>query len=133
VPLEELLVDRHVLDGEEAAPRFVLDDRVDEDGWVAVRQALELLRDVDGHDLTLLSVLTKLKARNTDALISAVAEVMRGQGIELLDSTAFLAPLLAREGVLTARAPTEAEQADFEFGYGWPTRSRGSTSASRSR
>src|SRR5512134_3555249 len=32
-------------------------------------------------DLTLLSVFTKLKARNTDALISAVAEVMREQGI----------------------------------------------------
>ena len=35
-------------------------------------------------DLTLLSVLTKLKARNTDALISAVADVMRDHGIELL-------------------------------------------------
>ena len=68
-------------------------------------------------DLTLLSVLTKLKARNTDALISAVAEVMRGEGIALLDSTAFLAPLLAREGGLTSRAADQAELADFEFGY----------------
>lgn len=68
-------------------------------------------------DLTLLSVLTRLKSRNTDALISAVAEVMRGEGIELLDSTVFLAPLLARPGVLSARAPGEEERADFEFGY----------------
>ena len=68
-------------------------------------------------DLTLLSVLTKLKARNTDALISAVAEVMRGEGIELLDSTAFLAPLVARDGVLTRRAPDDDERADIEFGY----------------
>jgi DUF1009 family protein len=68
-------------------------------------------------DLTLLSVLTKLKARNTDALISAVAEVMRGEGIELLDSTAFLDPLLAREGVLTSRRPSPEELADFGFGY----------------
>ena len=68
-------------------------------------------------DLTLLSVLTRLKARNTDALISAVADVMRGHGIELLDSTVFLGPLLAREGVLTRRPPDEAEQADFAFGY----------------
>ena len=30
-------------------------------------------------DLTLLSVLTRLKARNTDALISAVADVMRDE------------------------------------------------------
>jgi UDP-2,3-diacylglucosamine hydrolase len=68
-------------------------------------------------DLTLLSVLTKLRARNTDALISAVADVMRDNGIELLDSTAFLGPLLAREGVLTTRLPSEEERADFEFGY----------------
>jgi DUF1009 family protein len=68
-------------------------------------------------DLTLLSVLTRLKARNTDALISAVADVMREQGIELLDSTTFLAPLLARAGTLTDRAPSDDERADFEFGY----------------
>ena len=69
-------------------------------------------------DMTLLSVLTRLKSRNTDALISAVADVMRGRGIELLDSTVFLGPLLAAPGVLTRRAPDDAEQADLEFGYG---------------
>ncbi len=68
-------------------------------------------------DLTLLSVLSRLKARNTDALISAVADVMHESGVELLDSTAFLGPLLARGGVLTARAPSEEERADLEFGY----------------
>ncbi len=59
----------------------------------------------------------RLKARNTDALISGVADVLREHGINLLDSTAFLAPLLAREGVLTRRAPTEDERADLEHGY----------------
>jgi UDP-2,3-diacylglucosamine hydrolase len=68
-------------------------------------------------DLTLLSVLTRLKARNTDALISAVADVMRDEGIELLNSTTFLEPLLARQGVLTRRAPTPDELADLTFGY----------------
>jgi len=68
-------------------------------------------------DVTLLSVLMRLRARNTDALIAAVADVMRDRGIELLDSTAFLQPLLAGEGPLTARAPTADEAADFEFGY----------------
>jgi DUF1009 family protein len=68
-------------------------------------------------DLTLLSVFTRLKARNTDALISAVADVMRDEGIELLDSTAFLQPLLARAGVLSERAPSDEERQDFEFGY----------------
>lgn len=68
-------------------------------------------------DLTLLSVLKRLKARNTDALISAVADVMKDEGIQLLDSTVFLAPLLAREGVLSDRAPEVRERADLEFGY----------------
>lgn len=68
-------------------------------------------------DLTLLSVLTRLKSKNTDALISAVADVMRDHGIELLDSTVFLSPLLAREGVLSSRAPTGQEREDFQFGY----------------
>jgi hypothetical protein len=68
-------------------------------------------------DLTLLSALSRLKTRNTDALISAVADVMRDHGIELLDSTTFLAPLLAREGALSAREPTAEEREDLEFGY----------------
>lgn len=68
-------------------------------------------------DMTLLGVLMRLKSRNTDALISGVADVLRDNGITLLDSTAFLAPLLARPGGLTRRAPTEEESADLAFGY----------------
>jgi UDP-2,3-diacylglucosamine hydrolase len=68
-------------------------------------------------DMALLGVLMRLKAKNTDALISGVADALRSQGIELLDSTAFLGPLMAREGVLTKRAPTDAERADLQFGY----------------
>ena len=68
-------------------------------------------------DLTLLSVLTRLKARNTDALISAVADVLKEEGIELLNSTAFLEPLLAKNGTLGRRAPSPDELDDFTFGY----------------
>jgi UDP-2,3-diacylglucosamine hydrolase len=68
-------------------------------------------------DLTMLSVLRRLRARNTDAIITAVADVMRDHGIELMDSTAYLEPLMARPGVMTCRAPTDAEQDDLAFGY----------------
>ena len=68
-------------------------------------------------DVTLAGVLMRLKAKNTDALIAGVADVLRDRGIELLDSTAFLTPLLAREGVLTRRPPTDEEQRDLAFGY----------------
>jgi DUF1009 family protein len=68
-------------------------------------------------DLTAIGVLMRLKSRNTDAIISAVAELLRDHGINLLESTALLAPLLAREGALGARQPDEGEQADFAVGY----------------
>ena len=68
-------------------------------------------------DMTFLGVLMRLKAKNTDALISGVADLLRDHGITLIDSTALLAPLLAREGVLTRRAPDATQQADLEFGY----------------
>ena len=68
-------------------------------------------------DRTMLSVLLKLKARNTDSLISAIAGVLEEHGIGLLDSTSFLTPLLAKPGTLTSRSPTADEQADFAFGY----------------
>src|SRR5207253_4849590 len=68
-------------------------------------------------DMTALGVLMRLKARNTDAVISAVADVLRDNGIDLIDSTAFLAPLMAGAGVLTRRSPTAEEQAELAFGY----------------
>lgn len=68
-------------------------------------------------DLTLVSVLMRLRSRNTDALISGVADVLKSHGITLLDSTALLAPLMAGAGVLTGRPPTPDEQADLDVGY----------------
>jgi UDP-2,3-diacylglucosamine hydrolase len=68
-------------------------------------------------DMTLLRVIMKLKTKNTDALIAGIADELRSEGIELLNSTAFLAPLLAKAGVLTRRAPTTEEQTDVDFGY----------------
>jgi UDP-2,3-diacylglucosamine hydrolase len=68
-------------------------------------------------DRLLLSVMMRLRARNTDALISAVADVMRDHGIDLLDSTAFLTPLLATPGPIASRPPTPQEEVDLAFGY----------------
>ena len=67
-------------------------------------------------DLTLLSVLTKLKSKNTDALIAAIADVLQGHGITLMDSTELLADLLAKPGVLTTASPSDSMRADFDFG-----------------
>jgi hypothetical protein len=68
-------------------------------------------------DLTALSLMSRLVTRNTDSLIGAVAELMREHGIELMNSAAFLQPMLAGEGQLSERPPTDAERKDLEFGY----------------
>jgi len=68
-------------------------------------------------DLTAMALLSRVKAMNTDALIVAVADLMREHGVELINSTAFLKPLLAGAGQLSQRAPNEAERKDLEFGY----------------
>src|SRR5271168_4876929 len=67
-------------------------------------------------DWRLAKLLFSLPAKNTNSLIGAVARVLEEEGIELVDSTKFLGPLLPAEGVLTQRAPDAAESADIAYG-----------------
>jgi DUF1009 family protein len=69
-------------------------------------------------DWRLAKLLLNLRTRNTDMLLGAVAKVLGDEGIELISSTAFLEPLLAQAGVLTARAPDENERRNIECGLG---------------
>jgi hypothetical protein len=69
-------------------------------------------------DWRLAKLLLNLRSRNTDMLLGAVAKVLGDEGIELIGSTAFLEPLLAEEGVLTARAPDDEERKNIEYGLG---------------
>src|SRR5437764_8154973 len=52
-------------------------------------------------DWRLAKLLLNLRTRNTDMLLGAVAKVLSDEGIELISSTAYLEPLLAKPGVLT--------------------------------
>ena len=67
-------------------------------------------------DWKLAKLLFSLPRKNTDSLIGAVAKVLEQEGIQLVDSTLFLKPLLPEAGVLTRRAPNEHEAADMEYG-----------------
>jgi DUF1009 family protein len=74
-------------------------------------------------DWRLAKLLLNLRSRNTDMLLGAVAKVLGDEGIELISSTAFLEPLLALEGALTAglpagRGPDEEERKNIEYGLG---------------
>ncbi|MFN3326274.1 MAG: LpxI family protein [Bryobacteraceae bacterium] len=67
-------------------------------------------------DWRLVKLLTSLREKNTDALIGGVAKVLADEGIRLVDSTLLLKPLLAGEGVLSRRKPTEDERKDMHYG-----------------
>jgi len=69
-------------------------------------------------DEVMKDTLDSLERRNTDALIGVFVKLMEARGIEVVDSTLFLKPLLPEAGVLTARAPDPAESADVEYGRG---------------
>jgi DUF1009 family protein len=67
-------------------------------------------------DWRLAKLLFSLPKKSTDSLIGAVAAVLESEGIELVDSTAFLKPLVPEPGVLTRRVPDEREAADIAYG-----------------
>ena len=83
-------------------------------GQVRHRQIFSSIRP----DWRLAKLLLSLGTRSTDSLLGAIAKVLADEGITLISSTAYLEPLLARTGVLTARAPSAHELADIAYGRG---------------
>jgi UDP-2,3-diacylglucosamine hydrolase len=81
-------------------------------GQVKHKQIFSAIRP----DWRLAKVLFSLGTRNTDSLIGAVAKVLEDEGIHLISSTSYLEPLLARPGVLTRRALSEAERKNIDYG-----------------
>jgi UDP-2,3-diacylglucosamine hydrolase len=67
-------------------------------------------------DWRLLKVLGGLLHKNTDSLIGAVVKVLADEGIQLVDSTLLLKPLLAPSGAITKRKVNSEEQRDIDYG-----------------
>jgi DUF1009 family protein len=61
-------------------------------------------------------MLQGLSRKNTDALIGAFVRMIENRGMQVMDSTLFLKPLLAEPGQLTQRAPDAEEAADIAYG-----------------
>jgi DUF1009 family protein len=81
-------------------------------GQVKHKQIFSAIRP----DWRLAKLLLNLRTRSTDMLLGAIARVLEDEGITLVSSTAYLEPMLAPAGVLTAREPDSAERADIEYG-----------------
>jgi DUF1009 family protein len=73
--------------------------------------------DILKLDMTAARLWARLPDRRGDTILSAVADELAENGIELLDSTSYMDPYLATKGVMTKSRPTDAELADVEFGY----------------
>jgi DUF1009 family protein len=81
-------------------------------GQVKHKQIFSAIRP----DWRLAKILFSLGTRNTDSLIGAVAKVLYDEGIDLISSTSFLEPLLAKSGVLSDRRPSDREMRDIHYG-----------------
>jgi hypothetical protein len=60
--------------------------------------------------------LKSLPRKNTDSLIGIFVGLLESRGIQVVDSTLFLKPLLPEAGPLTRRAPDAEEQSDIAYG-----------------
>ena len=68
-------------------------------------------------DLRMLSLAARVRDRKAETVLKAIGEEFVKDGIELIDSTSFLRPLLPDAGVLSKRAPDKRESRDIEFGW----------------
>ena len=67
-------------------------------------------------DWRLVKLLTSIDTKNTEGLIGGIAKVLKDEGIELVDSTMLLKDLLAPEGNLTRRKPSDEEIREITYG-----------------
>jgi len=67
-------------------------------------------------DLRGAAFLARVRSREDDQLLRAVAEELEREGIRILESTLFLSELLPSEGVLTRRPPTTEQWEDIRIG-----------------
>ncbi|MBI2987250.1 MAG: UDP-2,3-diacylglucosamine diphosphatase LpxI [Deltaproteobacteria bacterium] len=68
-------------------------------------------------DLKGAAFLARVRGREDDQLLRAVAEELEGEGIRVLESTLFLSQIIPSAGVLTRRSPTTKQWEDIRVGF----------------
>lgn len=81
-------------------------------GQIAPKNLYEVRPDLRG-----LSVLLRLKEKNAHTIFGAVAAELRKDGVELIEATPWLQPLMPGAGFLLGPPPSTAQRADLEFGF----------------
>jgi len=68
-------------------------------------------------DFRAIKILASIPDRKDDTIMNAIVKELEDEGMEVMDQTVLIKPLLPAPGVLTKRKPTEEELADMEFGF----------------
>ena len=76
-----------------------------------------LFKGLKVPDLRALKLLARLRNRKDDTIMLAIVEELAKDGIEVVDQTLYLRPLMPAAGVLTKRKPTAEEENDIRFGF----------------
>jgi UDP-2,3-diacylglucosamine hydrolase len=111
---------------------------VDEVVWVKVGQLSKLIAAFTGRgvkqcvmlgqvaprnlyevrpDLRAMGVLFRLKERNAHTIFGAIADELQKDGVELIEATPWLQPLMPGAGFRLGRKLSEAQRADVAFGF----------------
>jgi len=59
----------------------------------------------------------RIKVRQDDSILRAVADALEDEGIKILESTCYLQELLFPKGVLTKKKPSSQQLEDINFGW----------------
>lgn len=68
-------------------------------------------------DLRAMAVLFKLKERNAHTIFGAIANELQKDGVELIEATPWLQPLMPGAGFQLGRKLSPEQRADVEFGF----------------
>ena len=68
-------------------------------------------------DLRAMGVFMRLKEKNAHTIFGAIADELKKDGVELIEATPWLAPLMPQTGFALGPKLSDAQQADVEFGF----------------
>jgi DUF1009 family protein len=68
-------------------------------------------------DLRAMAVLFKLRERNAHTIFGAIAGELKKDGVELIEATPWLQPLMPGDGFQIGKKLSDAQRTDVEFGF----------------
>jgi DUF1009 family protein len=68
-------------------------------------------------DLRAMAVFMRLKEKNAQTIFGAIADELKKDGVELIEATPWLAPLMPQTGFSLGPKLSDGQKADVEFGF----------------